>query len=460
MRQLNILLLFLVMVPAFAVAGEKQGLTTGVVITGSFPHFSPTQPVTGGGSSVVTYRLIAKTNAKFDGTSFMPIDSTNYSYSNGRGGAVNQDNPYNDEAIFFDDSYTYYYNAIAGMYDNKLYRKQSFDADNRVVSLTYSSWRASTAIWKDSARYLYAYVPGTRKIDLSSFELYQGGSMWVQHDKSQLSYNNDNVVSVVSNSYDAIFTYDANNNITSVQDKVFDHASGQLFNNQRKSYTYNADNDVLTFTLEVWNTGSSAWVKSKYWEYTYNTTTKRQETSIEYNWSGGTWEAYAKHLYAFDNDGKKLSETVMLWNNTTAGYSNYTNEVWSYNAAGLVSAITTATWDNSASGWKYGTNNSQTRYYYEFYFPTVVDKNVANNGLSIYPVPANNMVNLHIKWNGTNEYHASIYNLSGVAVRDWTDKGAAEYDKQIDIADLPAGNYFVKLTDGQSMLTQPLVVIK
>ena len=215
--------------------GVDEFVNSGVTMPGNFPHFNPqTQRNTGGGIKP-NFRLVAKTNLLNNGYAFVPVDSTQYNFEIGRGGLLNYSEPASDESILFSESYTYYYNASKSVYDNKLFRKQSFDGNSNVTTLTYATWRANGAAWKDSARYLYTYLPGSNKMDASQFQLAGAGGMWNSHDQSSLTYNGNNVTSISSLSYSARIIYDANNNIISIEDKVANHGSGVLNNKDRKS---------------------------------------------------------------------------------------------------------------------------------------------------------------------------------------------------------------------------------
>lgn len=410
-----------------------QSLTTGVVIGGTgFPHFNPQG---GKVSADKHYRVIAKTYTIYSGTWFQPQDSTNYTYTGGRGSLFSADRPNYDESILFDDATTYYYNAGTSSYDNRLYRKQSFDNSNNILSLTYSTWRTSTAAWKDSARYMYSYVAGTNKIKESMFQLWVGGT-WAHDVPSTLTYDGNKVVDIVSNSYSASYTYDNNDNIICVIDKVAAHGSGVLSYNEKKSYSYNVDGEIATYTLEKWNTTNNDWDKIEKNEYTY--TGKNIAENTVYQWNGSNWILYNKHLFTYNSNNDQTTEITQLWNGSS--FVNYQKEICAYNYYNLLESITTQNWD-LAGYWKNADGNTQIRYYYEYYFTTSVANIAGNSSLNIYPVPATDKINISLNAPAGTNTSFTVQNMNGAVVKQW--EADAANTLTTDISSLPAGTYAI-----------------
>ncbi|MBL7682320.1 MAG: T9SS type A sorting domain-containing protein [Flavipsychrobacter sp.] len=435
-----------------------DGLTTGVVINGGgFPHFNPQGSKYENKSN---YRLIAKTNTKHNGTWFQYNDSTTYKYSFGRSGQVNIDQPQYDESILFDEAVTYYYNATAGKYDNKLFRTQTFDnKTNNILSLRYSIWHTLTQAWKDSAKYSYKYITGTNKIDQTLFQLWVGGT-WTHNVPSTLTYDGNKVVQINSLAYSASYTYDANNNIIAIEDKISDHGSGILYNNERKLYTYGSNNEVASYTLEVWNTTDNSWKKSKYWEYTYSAA-KNVTESVEYNWNGTGWDRYSKHEYTYDANNNKTTDKTMLWNATSGSFYNYMLETWLYNTHGLVESITTISWDNTGNQWQYAASNTQTRYYYEYFATAIANTSFADNSImKLYPIPATDILHISLNLPKTLDARFSILNMAGITVKQWSEENLQNNTLHINTEALPAGNYILNIQSDAAIASQRFVINK
>jgi hypothetical protein len=444
---------------AIAAEGGAQSFTTGVPIGGGigFPHFTPQASV---GIPNTHFRLIAKTYLGYSGSYFQPIDSTFYSYGAGRGSLINPDQPYKDENILFDDAITYYYNAGASGYQNRLYRNQLFDDKDRIKTLKYARWDFLSLSWKDSSRYLYSYVAGTNRIDQSTFQLWVGGT-WSHNLSSTLLYSGTNVVTINSLDYSASYTYDTNNNIISIEDKVAtSHGSGTLNNNELKTYIYNANNEVTNYTLSKWDATKNAWIKSKHWDYTY-TTGSIVTKAVEYNWNGTSWDTYCNHTYTYNANNDQTSELIQLWDAGISAYVNSSLETRVYNSYKLLESISIQYWDNTNLSWHFiDAQSTQTRYYYEFYNATEVNKVAYNNNGNLFPNPATDIVHVQIAWNTIAESNICLYNSLGVPVYTSHQNTSGNIDQSLDIHALPAGTYTLIASNGTEQYTNKLLVIR
>lgn len=449
MRHLYLLLTALLLVPTGSYAkgtGSSQS-TSGVFVGGLFPHFNPNA-----GSATITSRLLSKTYTKYN-KGFIPVDSTNYIYSTGRGGFTRIDDPNNDESINFDESYTYLYNPSAGLYDNRLHRQQQFDGNDKVTMLTYRVWKLSNAAWKDSSRYVYTYSADGKQMTSNVLQQWiQGG--WNNSVPSILTYDTKNNVTQVSSvGYTASFTYDPDDNLTSLTDQVWDAGSSSLIYNTRKSYTYTTGK-VATYKLEKWSAQTSGWVNIENWVYTY--IGNNVETITEQHWNGA-WVNYAKREYTYDGNNNKLSENIQIWDAGSSAYINSKRKTFEYNSYNQPTLITNYTWDN-VSAWVFALNDEQLRLYYGYYSPTIV-ANTSKSESSLYPVPAVDKINLQIRWNTPQAFSISIIDMRGVVVRQWQESATMNYAKELNVSDMPAGNYVLRATGSNEQLTEKITVV-
>lgn len=130
---------------------------------------------------------------------------------------------------------------------------------------------------------------------------------------------------------------------------------------------------------------------------------------------------------------------VNSFNRTKAYISHYTNGSWDTQAA---SAATMS-----------GSMYSMTRAGITSFSPfAVFDENttlsvnevVANTHISLYPNPANDVINISVQGNN-NDMNARIYNVSGQMVY----QTAVQSNSSINISNLPSGMYYIKL-DGET----------
>lgn len=427
--------------------GVEPMITVGVNTGSTFPHFDP---VVGGGKGSVfktDHRLISKVYYKHSGNGLQVVDSTTYSYSNGRGGAIDQENPNDDQNILFDNSFTYNYDNALGDYGNRMHRSQRF-VDNKVTMLTYTPWKYTSSgwTWKDSLRYIYQYS-ADGKMTLSASEKWYG-NIWDPIITSQLSYNSsNNIVKMHSPNYELSFTYNSANKIEQVVEKRL-NGGFTLENNERKTYTYSG-NEIATYELEVWNSSSSAWDKVIRLEYTYVAGTDKLASELEYEWANNTWQNSKRTNYTYDSRDNLTEVLTEKWNNSSQQYENSKKETWVYNIDDLPLKLSRQTW--TGNGWGYAYGDEEIHYNYERYFPTSVNTIANSSKLNVYPVPA--ATNVVIDWDDHNNYNISVVDMTGRVVMNSTSA-----NNSLSVNSLPNGNYFVRVTDGADKMMKQIVV--
>jgi hypothetical protein len=430
---------------------DSEKMTTSVPVTGGFPHLSSESPVIS-----TNYRLRAKTFTTYSSNAFVPVDSTIYVFSNGRGGYTSMKDPNNDESVYFDNSVTYLFDRSVGAYTNRLKRKQEYNENNKVTMLSYTAWKELAGIWRDSAKYVYSYDKNTSKLLTSSLEIWAGGS-WSPHIISTLQYNSNNLTTLNSSTYNAVFSYDVNNNLVGVEDEQWSQSAGWQ-KNEKKLYVYSGDK-VVTYTIQKWNLQNNDWQNAVSYDYAYNGGDKPAESVMKI-WNGSIWVASEKSIYSYDKNGNKLEEIKQVWNTSTSSFNNTLHEVWEYNSNNLPVSITTSRWNESTSAWVNADQDYQIRFYYEIYWPTSV-KSVASveSNMKCYPLPANDNLTIDVNLSSASKCSIVMMDVKGHIVRQWEESYTNHINKSVNVADLNTGNYFVKVIGNTETLTQQIAVI-
>ena len=428
--------------------------TSSVPVGGFFPHFgAQSNNVQQSKSS----RLVAKVHLISNGQSMLVTDSVAYSYNNGdRGGATAVDDPNNEDNIFFDDSYTFSYDNTTNSYQNQLHRIQTFDNSNKIQSLIYERWNTSTAQYQDSCQYSYTYTNNV--MSESKFFRYIG-NIWTPVTHSLLYRDaSENVVLVNSDLYKAYFSYDANNNLTSVTDSSWSQATGWSYN-QRKTYTYDASNNVTSYTLEKWiitSVGNGYWQNSKRFAYAYSG--PDVTNAEEYNWNGSSWQLYGRNIYTYDANHNKLSDTRQNWNSFNGQFENVTMKTWTYNSFNQPLTISTQT--ANGGSWYVAAGDDILRFTYEYYFPTTVPKISNKEDIALYPCPAVNTVTLDVQWQTSSDFTVCICDVTGNILKKWNESASKNYTKAIDVSDMPTGSYFIIASNGSEQLRNKFIVAR
>ena len=183
-------------------------------------------------------------------------------------------------------------------------------------------------------------------------------------------------------------------------------------------------------------------------------------TSTEYDWDGTKWEKYSNHIYTYNSSNDEESELIQLWDISSGVFINYTLETRTFNTYGLIESITLIGWDKSSSAWKYNTNNTQIRYYYDYYNPTDIKNTTAGaqSGINIFPNPANNEIHVNIDWQLAHETSIIIYNSFGQSVYQSTDNAAQKLSKLVNTSSLPTGDYIIVAKGGDELFSHKLLI--
>ena len=451
MRSFHLFLMVMMIASQSNAEGNNEAMTTaGPGIGGQFPHFGSQLYNGGNGGGVpakISLRLIGKTFAVHNGSYFTPVDSFSYTYSNDRGGIPDNDQLDNDESLMYDEGIRYIYDVGPASYGKVLRRTQDFYPDNKVKFFTYANWKPAETNWLDSARYSYTY--NNQKMVSSSFERWLSTTGWYNPITSDIIYSGQNVVAMESPVYKIEFSYDGNNNITQMFDQ--EKVGGQWFKKERHTYDYNGNN-VIKHTLETWNSLANDWKRKKQWEYTYAGALVTLER--ESQWDGAVWVPVNQHTYAYDGNQNMITDTEEFWSQ-----GNFVNESlteWVYNGQDLPEVVTTRSWVNG--NWTSTIDDKQYRFYYQNYFPTSVKPVAFDNEVSLYPVPASDVLTIDINWVQPEQFTVSLVDIKGSVLKSWKEQPASSYRKQIDVSQLPNANYFVTVAGESVQSTKRIVV--
>jgi hypothetical protein len=85
---------------------------------------------------------------------------------------------------------------------------------------------------------------------------------------------------------------------------------------------------------------------------------------------------------------------------------------------------------------------------------------IDNGRLTIYPNPANDVLNINYSLNASEKVHATIYNMNGQVVQQITSgtKATGNHTEQVNIEQLPAGVYYMQVNLNNNITTQKFIV--
>lgn len=405
-------------------------------------------PTSANKSTGVPSRLVAKATSSYNSGSYQFNDSSRYQYSGQHGSydAFTDDWDYDKRT---DYQYT------GSQYDNSYRSTKTYDASNRLATILDEQWNGSA--WEN-------YIRGT--VMYTGNDIAGGtGEMWNGSTWDPL--------------YKTSFTYDGNHNLLTTTDEEWNGSSYDI--TYRNTMTYNASSQVLTSTDEedqgsgldftyrttYTYTGtqltmeveeeyiSGSWQNSSRILYTYDANNNAVTTETE-QWNGSSWDKDGKETRTFDGNHNMLTNIHANW--TGSSYEPGIRITNTYNGYNQMLTQIIDAWDGSAfvpsNGMPYFRN------YYEMFNNDVKKTAVQNASLKTYPVPAGNELNIELNFKQPAAFAVTISDMTGKVMAAWTEQPVAQYRKTINTANLPSGNYILRVSAGTEQLQQKLNIVK
>ncbi len=401
-------------------------------------------------------RLIAETGWQNDGVSFQLKDSAQYNYSAGRGGDLTH-------PMKFDNSTKWTYDT--GVYTNSWNYIQRFDINNNDTANIAQYWDGSTSTWVPYSNTLKMYNSSnkmTTKIQQS-----WSGSSWFPVARNVYSYDLAGRMIVDQFQVYVMGTYVP----TSQRTYYYDGVTGRLINETTQDYvsstwvysnawdyTYTSTNQPLTVTMKTWN--GSGWTPSTLYTNTYNTSGDMTYRLFQvFQTIDSTWKDDSLHIYSGFVSHLPTSDIVQ--HNDTGSWNNIVHYTYTYNSYNQMTTSTGISWNTPSSIFEFALGDPKRYYFYGTYTPSTANvKNVSANGgeANVYPVPAQSVLNVDLKWNVAQTADITIFDAQGRVVRHWETPSSTSYTSSVSLDNMSAGVYFLSINGTEGKIVKQIVV--
>ena len=198
----------------------------------------------------------------------------------------------------------YSYNSLG---HTTVYEWQSYDTDNMV--------------WKNGSRMTYDYTANglvdTTWIENAAFNAPYAYSitsrMISEYDgDNQLIVNTTQIVSGGNweNGSRYLYTYDANGNLLTAVQEVWDNGINNYVAQSRQTYSYDTDNNQVSMQVDNWNVSNAVWVNGYRYEREFDEHGNRVHYEA-YSWVNNSWVYTAGQDDFFDCGELSFSESSM-----------------------------------------------------------------------------------------------------------------------------------------------------
>lgn len=400
-------------------------------------------------------RLTAQAHWTHDGAEFKRTDSSFYNYlSSSRGGDLNN-------MLKFDDG-TMYTFVLGDTQNNQTRWIQEFDGSNHLTSKVEQQWDLLLLTWANTMKYVYTYTASNMKATMIT-QHWDGTSAWITDSKNTYTYNAagklsqddfalwDGVSAYVLNSQ-KLYYYDGSGHM--VSETWQDIVGGSPVSTNRVNYTYTSTGKLHTTTNGTWN--GVAWVDVDMYENTYDTSGRRISELHSIN-NGTVFVNDMMRLFSDFSGSNATTEINQTWDTAGTGSWNDKNKYsMTYNSSGQMTSKTGQSYDISIPGWVFAFGDTKANYYYGSYV-SVKDINNAGGTAKMFPVPAENILNVEFNWNKAQASTVAITDMAGHVVMT-INVAANQKSLAIPVADLATGIYMVNIVGAEGSIVKQIAV--
>lgn len=292
--------------------------------------------------------------------------------------------------------------------------------NGKVAEILVQSYVPNTQMWQDREKILMYYNSNGQLTD--SLTLHLTSSGWDSSERTRYTYGPDGKTSWLVESknnpgdwvefFKGIYTY-GNGKITELN----------FGNTYRMRYIYDNNGINTEVQGERWNASTSSWIVGEITYYTLDV--NGNILTEEYDGTLGGWGRW-KSATTYNSYNQPVHTRYEIWN----------------------------------GGWQPNGDSTDKYFYYEEVFPSSVEKiNKAFSAINLYPVPATNVLTIDIMQQQASEVIFSIYAIDGKILRQWNQPVTGkEYKEAISIADIPTGNYILKVSSNKGEISKQFTV--
>lgn len=190
--------------------------------------------------------------------------------------------------------------------------------------------------------------PNTKGNNDSTLEKY-----WINHLNAFRNHSKGNT------------TFNSNLHFLSYVSFLWDTATTNWKNNQKKTYQPNAGGKSTYTVTQNWKASSSIWENYSDYKYVYGAAPDYlllTDTGRRWNTVTSMWENDDAELYIYNSQGNDSIYTYFLWDAGTLIFKPYLRNTYSYNANNQASLVVSETYNSGTGLW---TNSSRYTYAYD-----------------------------------------------------------------------------------------------
>lgn len=395
------------------------------------------------------------------GTNYNLVDSTIYTYSNGRGSSLSPA----ENLFFFNDHYgidaTVQCDTAKNYLDsgNGLQKHTAVYAryNNAHKRMSFEYWYATTANLLQPSEKWEAVRDANGNVIKQDYYLSVPVNQWGLYQEMGYIYDSLGRLIVDSSTGDFYFfeknvhIYDTRGLLSS-KIHLGSRTVGLYDTTQRLTYEY--DSGGVLKAITQWQCTNNNWVQGYTDSFGYDAMGRCNFKSTIDRTANS--KPYSKEERQFlDTTGNPTIIQFYTWNSSTEKWENHRENILSYDADNLLTRM-------ESYDYVQGKRDTNPFWIHNIYYETYYNVDITNpdtkeGNIFVYPNPANDYVYLKLNTPGKKGKVQLTDMFGGVVLT--TNYNANMQQVKIDVAHLPAGNYIISYNDGMGTAHQQIVTL-
>jgi hypothetical protein len=289
---------------------------------------------------------------------------------------------------------------------------KTYDTNNNLTELLIQSWKSGN--WEDFSRTRNVYDANNNKIE----SLNEFVENWKWTFNSRMT-----------------FTYDSSNKL--IKDFVIE----RLGRNDERTYTYDANDNLISIDIRQFNNFDSSWTNRSRTTYMYDGNNNRIHELVE-TWTDSVLQATSQSFLVYDAQNNLTQRLNQIKEGTEWVNDRRTLNVYNANNQRT---------DNSDAWFSQGEIfYADSTHYFIKDIPAGIKVNMFNDAVFLYPNPSTGLVNIKVENNQTIQ-RIEVFNTIGEKVLE-------QRAGQLNMSASAKGIYFVRVYAGEQVCQQKMII--
>ena len=360
-------------------------------------------------------------------------------------------------------------------------RQTNIEPSTHFEKMMYDTLYAWNGLKKPTYKYTRLYDQSDSLIEMRTDKYDESTKTWLLDYKCTYSYKPGHLIDYVLTENPAtgqwmnLYYYDGAQNLLSIEEYTWASTSNQWVATYANDY-YGYTNGKLTTTKqmydgiihnEIWHkydnnglliTDSITYLhtNSTLIRYTYyaNNLAKSKEMLL-WDIQTSLWVPVEKERYAFAANNSRTDVVYLHWNEQQNKYDTSSRDTFYYNNYGQLLKTQSQAYKNGT--W----NNDGPVYTRHYAHPTNIPGiNPKESSILFYPIPATTHTNLEMIFDKPTDFSVIIFDMQGRMVKQFADKAEGHYIKNINVQEMPAGQYMLQVKTNNETISKNFTVIR